>query len=59
MTSLYLSPLSEHAEFVRSRMRPEISVWPVEQFYDGVVVDGPNVCAEEYDRLQVRSRLCC
>ena len=44
------------------RMRPEISVWPVEQFYDGLVADGPNTCAEGYGaavlRLQVRRGLC-
>lgn len=30
------------------RMRPEISFWPIQQFYDGKVVDGHNVCEESY-----------
>ena len=40
------------------RMRPEISIWPVQQFYDGLVVDGPNVCAEKYGAAVLRLQVC-
>jgi len=33
---------------VQYRCRPEISLWPRRQFYDGQLQDGPNVCDPGY-----------
>jgi senataxin len=33
------------------RMRPEISAWPNETFYEGRLIDGENVTSSVYDRF--------
>lgn len=37
---------------VQYRMKPEISSWPVKQFYDGKVQDGSNVTSQSYSTDQ-------